>query len=190
MNQLATQRVMETLDGVLCGTISRLQWDTSISKSGTNLQYHTTISRQHSFQSWQSSMNHTEISHLCDSFVLFRPHFLHRRENRNHRVVDPNIDGTELTFNCFRSVLNCLGIGHVRCYHEGFAAQRFNISSRSFETVTTARDESDVRSLFAKSPSDRSTQTRRSASDNYHLGRGMGFGPVSCYASFPSRPSI
>src|SRR5688572_7551230 len=115
---------METLNGMLCGTISRLQWNTAISKGGTHLHYHTTISRQHSSQRCQSSVNHTEISYFCDSFVLFRPHILHRRENRNHRVVDPNIDRTELAFNCVRSLLNCLGICDVRCYHEGFAAQR------------------------------------------------------------------
>jgi hypothetical protein len=82
VDQLAAQRVRESGDSVLSGTICRLQGYASIDQSGTDLNNRAAIPGQHASQRRESAINNTEVCNLRDALVFFRHHFPHRRKYR------------------------------------------------------------------------------------------------------------
>ena len=114
VNEFAAQRIGEARDCVFGSTVSGLQWDTAISQRRPNLNNRAVIARQHPLQRSQGAVNHAKIRHLSDTLVFFRLHFFDRRENRCHGIIDPYVNGSELSFYRGGGLLDLSRIRHVR----------------------------------------------------------------------------
>jgi hypothetical protein len=99
-----------------------LKWNAAISKSGAHLNDDAAISRKHSPERRERAIYHAEISYFRNPLVLFRLHLLHGRKHRNHCVVDPNVNRTELALNSFSRLFNPFSIRYVYRNHQSFAA--------------------------------------------------------------------
>ena len=98
VQQFTPQRIAKALDGMLRTAIGRLQWDPAVGECGSHLHDHPAIARQHSFERGERAVNKPEIRDLRDTFEFLRRHFLDRRKDGAHRVVDPDVDRSELRF--------------------------------------------------------------------------------------------
>ena len=67
-------------------------------------------------------------------------HFLDRRKDANHGVIDPDIDRSELPLDLFGRCLHPGCIGHVHWQNEGLSACLFNLALRSYQSVKSAGD--------------------------------------------------
>ena len=83
---------MKALHGMLCSTIGRLKRNASVGKCRPYLYNDPAISWQHSFQRRKRSINNTEISNFSHTLVFDRCHCDNWRKNRDHCIVDPNIN--------------------------------------------------------------------------------------------------
>src|SRR5687767_11068675 len=150
MQQLAAQRIVETLYRMLRSAVSRLQWDAAVGESGTYLNYDTAVSREHSLERGQCAVNIAEVGYLRDALIICRRHFPYGRENRNHCVVDPYVDWPKLAFNCLGRLIDFVRIGYVQRQNKRASAERFNLTSCGFKSVSSASEESDMSTLACK----------------------------------------
>ena len=132
--------------------VGRLQRNTSIGKSRSDLNNDTAIARQHSFERSQCSVNITEIGDLGYPFEFFRRHLFDRRKHRRHRVVDPDVDWTELVFEFACGLFHCRRVGHIGRQNQRFAAQPDDVATSAFQAFTPARDQPNARSFLGEGP--------------------------------------
>lgn len=88
-------------------------------------------------------MDDPEIRDVGDAPKLGWRHLANRREHRHHRVVDPDLDRTELAFHPRGGGVHPRGIGDVALEHERTSARVFDLALRGLETIEAARDQTD-----------------------------------------------
>src|SRR5437762_3561975 len=102
MYQFRSQRISETHNGVLGPTICGLQRNRPKSQRRTDLHNSSAVPWFHSVESRHRAVDISEVTYLGGSPVLFGSDLVKRREDRSHRIVDPNINWAELTLDSFR----------------------------------------------------------------------------------------
>src|ERR1051325_10969503 len=78
MQQFAAKRFRESLNGMFGAAISRLQRNSAISESRTDLNDVPMITRQHPLESCQRAVNDAQVSNFRDAVKFFGSHLLHR----------------------------------------------------------------------------------------------------------------
>src|SRR5579871_3397707 len=150
VDQFAAQRICESRNGVLSGAVCRLKRNASIYQRGADLDYRSSILRQHAFQSGESPVNNSQVRDLRDPFVFFGLHFLHWRKHGSHRVVYPDIDRSEFFFDGGGGVLNGPGVGNIQGKHHCTAACGFDLTLRSLEPIDATSDETDFGTMSSE----------------------------------------
>jgi hypothetical protein len=84
-------------------------------------------------------------------------------EDRRHRVVDPDIDRSELAFDALGRGLYLPLISHIRLDHERAAAFPLDVASRTFEPVNTTGEQRNLPSAFSERDRRRPADAGRSA---------------------------
>src|SRR5687767_11603815 len=135
---------------MLGSTVSRLQRDAAVGESRTDLNNDTAVSWEHPLERGECAVNKAEIGDVRDPLIICRRHFLDGRENRNHCVVDPYVDWTKLAFNCLGRLIDFVRIGYVQRQNKRASAERFNLTSCGFKSVSSASEESDMSTLACK----------------------------------------
>jgi hypothetical protein len=104
-----------------------------------------------------------EIRHFGHPLHFVGLQLLHRREDRHHGVVDPDVDRTELALDPIGRALDRVRVRDVERQHERASARNFDVSFRTLESVDAARDQSDVSAVMREGADDRASDTRRRA---------------------------
>src|SRR5687767_7006331 len=175
MQQLAAQRIVETLYRMLRSAVSRLQWDAAVGESGTYLNYDTAVSREHSLERGECAVNIAEVGYVRDALIICRRHFPDRRKNRNHCVVDPYVDWPKLAFNCLGRSIDFVRVGYVHCQNQRASAEIFHLTSCGFKSVSSASKECDMSTLERKRTDDRAAQAGRRSRYHHHLRSARGY---------------
>src|SRR5205814_9351010 len=171
MPKFAPQRVRKSPHSVFCRAIGRLQRNSSMGQGRTDLHNHATIARRHSFERGKSAVNAAEKGHFRDTTKFFRRHFLDRRKNRGHGVVDPDVYLAKLPLDLRRRRFHLIGIGNIDHHHDCSAAKFFDLFSGGFQTVSPAGEKGNLRTVFRKSPSRCATNSSGGSSNNDHFAR-------------------
>ena len=154
---------------MLRAAVGGLQGDAAVRERGAHLNDRAAVARQHAFECRQRPVDDAEIGHLRHPFDFVRLQLLDRGEDRHHRVVDPDIDRTELTLHPVRRRLDLLGTGHIGRQHQRASPLRFHLASCALETVDTACEQADVSPLPRECPNRGATDARRRSGDHDHL---------------------
>jgi hypothetical protein len=107
-----------------------------------------------------------QVVHLGHAPVLAGGHLPDRREDRDHRVVHPDVDPPPLAHHAARGVVDGVGVGHVEREDHGISAERLDLSRGRLEPVEVARDQRHLRALAAVRPRDRAPDAARGAGDD------------------------
>lgn len=145
VEQLGAQRVHEPLDRVLGRAVRGLERDTPVGERRADLDDGAAIARQHALERGKRAVDVPEVRHLGHAAEILGRHLLHGREDREHRVVDPDVDGPELGLHLRGCGLDGIGVGDVERQHEGAAALGFDVALRSLEPHAPACDQPDAR---------------------------------------------
>ena len=84
---------------------------------GTDLHDRASIARQHSFERLQSAK-------------FYRLHLLHGRKDGGHRVVDPDMDRSQLSFDFLRGGFDLIGLSHIHRHDKRLATIALTVRSR------------------------------------------------------------
>src|ERR1700757_5143012 len=95
------------------GTIGGLQRYASYREGRANLHDAASISGKHAPQRCESAMDITEIVHFSHATEFGGLHFLYWREDRNHCVVNPDVDRTETLLKGGSGGFHGLIIAHI-----------------------------------------------------------------------------
>ena len=111
--QFAAQGVRESTDGELRSAVRRLQRNRPVAQGRADLEDRALVSTPHVAQGRERAVNLSEIGDLRNP-----PHFRgsqtgSRREDRRHRVVDPNVDSSPVGHHLRRRRFDGFGIGYV-----------------------------------------------------------------------------
>jgi hypothetical protein len=104
------------------------------------LNNHASVAGQHAFKRCQGSIDVTEVSHVGDAVVLGRCHFAGGRKDRDHRIVDPDIDRPECVFDRGCGSLNLLGVRDIGGNHQRLTAKGLDILASCIESVPSTSD--------------------------------------------------
>ena len=150
VDQLTIERVAEALDGMLGGAVGRLEGDAPIRQRRADLDDDASVARPHSFQGGQSAMDGAQVGHLRHSTILLGVHLPDGRKDRDHRVVDPDINRAELGLDRRSGGLHLAGIGDVRWNHEGPPSPGLDVPACAFQPCDASSKQADVRPRSAK----------------------------------------
>ncbi len=129
---------------MLGAAVSRLQWNSAIRQGGSHLHNHAAIARQHPTQCGEGAVDKTQVGDFRDPSEFLGQHFFDRRKDGNHRVVDPDVNGTEALFNCFSCRFDLLGLCDIHRYDESLTAGLFDVAPRALESVAPPREQADA----------------------------------------------
>jgi hypothetical protein len=96
-------------------------------------------------------------------------HFFHWREDRQHRVVDPDIDRPELLLDGCRCLLDLRGVGDVEWQRQRPPAGRLDLTTRAFQSFLAACDQADRCTTLREGLCRRAPDARRCAGDDDDL---------------------
>ena len=169
VKQLAAERFRESLYRVLRAAIGRLERDAAVRERRSDLHNRSAIARQHPFERCERAVDDAEIRHLGDALDFVGLQLLDRREHRHHRVVDPDVDGAELTLDALGRRVDLRRVGDVDRQDQGASSFLLDFAARGLQSVDAARDEADRR-IAAVSPRERAgrraANARRGARDD------------------------
>ncbi len=104
---------------------------------------------------------------MRDALELRGSHLLDGREHGGHRIVDPDVDGTELLFHLLRRILHLLASATSVGRTKGFAAHRLDLAPRSFQAILAAGDQADPRAMPGKLANRGASNSGGRARDDY-----------------------
>ena len=101
--------------------IGCLQWNSPIRQRAADLHNYPAITRQHPFQGGERPINATQIGHFSHAPKFLGRHFLDRRKDRSHRIVDPNVDLAQIGFDLCGRRFHTISVPNVHGKDERFA---------------------------------------------------------------------
>jgi hypothetical protein len=169
--QLDAQGVREPADRVLGGAIGRLQRDAAIGERRAHLDDHAAVARPHVLQGRERAVDRAEIGDVGHPGDLFGRQVLDRREDRDHRVVHPDVDRPEAVLEGVRRAGHGLGIGDVQGCRFGLGAQCRHLRPGVLERRLVAGDEAELRTPSREGQRGRPSDAgRRTRYDHDHAG--------------------
>ncbi len=78
---------------------------------------------------------------------LFRLHLFDGREDRDHGIVDPDIDGAELLFDALGGIFHLLCVGDIGGQHQSLSSGALHFAACAFQSVASPGYESDSGSV-------------------------------------------
>ena len=173
MNQLASKSVRKTTKPVLCAAISALKRNAAIGERRSDLDDRAVVPRLHHPESGHRAVDASEIRNFGDSLELFRIHLLEWREHRHHRIVDPDVDGTEVVFNFQCCLVHLFVVGDIGRNNQCVAAEPLDVFTRAFEPGVSPGKQGDMRTPLCKFARGGSSHAR-GCTCNYDNGRVFG----------------
>src|SRR5262249_39053470 len=131
-------------------TVGGLQRYASYGESRANLNNSTLIPREHPPQCSKSAMDIAKIIYLRDAAKLGCLHLFNRREDRDHGIVDPNVDGSKALFEGCCSRLYGLIVAHIGCIGGCCPSEALNFFCCRFERWQVTRNQADTSAFLAK----------------------------------------
>src|SRR4051812_9831740 len=129
---------------MLGAAIRTLERDATVGKRRANLHDRAGIAGAHPPERCHRAVDGTEVGDLGGATILVRLDLPERSEDRCHRVVYPDIDGTELGLDALRRLLDLRRHGDVGRYGEGARPDAFDVGLRTGEAVGPSRDEAQA----------------------------------------------
>ena len=121
VDQLRAQRVGEAADRVLGAAIGRLQRDRAVGEGRADLHDRALVAWPHPFQRRHRAPDAAEIGHFGGAAIFLRRDLGDRREDRRHRIVDPDVDRAELPLDGSGGAVDRTGIGDIGRHGKRFA---------------------------------------------------------------------
>jgi len=171
MNQFGAKRFCEALNGVFRRTVRGLQWNRPVGQRRSNLHDDAAIARDHTTQCGQCPVHISQVGDLGDPAILSRCHLKRRREDRHHRVIDPDVDGPQFPLDSFRRRLHLTVIRNIRDHGQSAAAEAFHILSRAGQSVAASREQTDGGSMPGELAGDGPSDAGRGAGDHDDFSR-------------------
>ena len=135
VEQLAANRIREADDRVLRAAVRRLQRNRPVREGRADLDDRAAVARNHPIECGACAPHVAEVRHLRHAFELLRRHRLESTEHGRHRVVDPDVDWTEVSLDLNRACEDLLGIGDI--------AGQSEVDLRLAQAILTAREHRD-----------------------------------------------
>ena len=146
-----------------------MERNTSIGESRTDLHDNSPIAWPHSSKRRHGSPDVTEIGYVCHAPEFFGCHRDHRRVNRHHRIVYPNVHRPEPLFDRSRGSFNGLGNGHVARASQRFTAKSFDFLPGSVQSCLSPCQQSDSGAAPGKCASRGAANPSRRPGNDHHL---------------------
>lgn len=172
VNQFTAERIAEPAQRMLRGTVGGLQGDAAIGEGGTDLHDAPTIARLHPSQGRKRAVNRAQVCHLGHAAEFLRGHLFDRREDADHRVIDPDVDRAQLPLDCFRRRFDLLRVGDVERQDERATTCGFDFTTRGFQSISPTSEQTNVYAAFRKLAHRRTTDTGRGAGNDDDLAPG------------------
>jgi hypothetical protein len=136
-------------------------------------------------------MDDAEVGHLGDAAVLLGRGVGDRREDAEHRVVDPGVDRTELRLGALGGVVDRGGVGDVERQHQRAAAELLHLAGGGLEALPPARQQGDAITTPRELAHRGATDPGRGAGDDHdsRLGSGGRLGHLDRYLHANSPPT-
>jgi len=100
---------------------------------------------------------------------FIEPHFKKWRIHRNHRVVDPDIDGSKSIFYSSRRCFDLFELTDVGRKHQSLAAKIFDFGARGFKAIMSPSQQSNAGAPLTSELSHQgATHTSRGTGYNNH----------------------
>ena len=139
MQKLATHGVGETTKAVLGAAVRRLKRNRAIRQRRAYLHDDAAVARSHSAKSGHGPPHRSKVGHLCGASKLDRRDIRNRGEDCGHRIIDPNIDRTELSFDLVGGALDRFRIGDIGRQCERRSASGLDVFNRRNQPSPPAR---------------------------------------------------
>ena len=143
MQQLASQRFVQALYGVLRAAVRALQWDAAVGERRTDLHDRPSVTRTHVLQRGHCGVDVAEVTDLGYAPVLVRRDLLERREHRGERDVHPHVDLADLGLHAFRRGEDLVRIGYIDRNDERSSAGALDVACRAGQPCLATRDQDD-----------------------------------------------
>ena len=144
MQELGPHRLGEALDGVLGAAIGGLEGDAAVGERTADLHDRAPVARAHAPQRGHRAPDEAEIGDLGGAAELVGRDLPHRREDRGHRVVDPDVDRPELRLGPLGRGLDLHRVGHVRGDRDRAPTGRDDLAARALEAVLAASQQRNL----------------------------------------------
>ena len=158
VEKLAAKRIAEALDRMLCGAVRGLQRNAAVRERRSDLHDRPAIARFHAPECGQRSPDVAEVGDVRDAAIFVGFHLHDRREHRQHRVVDPDVDRAESLLDLAGRFIDGVVIRDIEGKDERLPARGFDFAPGRFESIAAAGDQPDFCFAFAEC-------LRRSAAD-------------------------
>jgi hypothetical protein len=133
------------------------------------LHNHAAIARQHSFERSQRAVYASEVCHFCYPPKFLRRHFSNWRKDRDHRVIDPDVDLAQLGLDLLRCGVDVIGLRKIEKYDQCSTAELFHFFTCRFQSVATSRKQREARASPCKLQCGRTPDASRRAGDHHRL---------------------
>jgi hypothetical protein len=134
VNELGSESLRESLDRVFRSTVRRLERDGAIGERGAHLYDHAAVARLHPAKRRQGAVDISQIGHIGDAPEFLRRHIERRGQDRDHRIVDPDIDRPKVPLDGLRRFFHLTVVGHIRGEDECLSAGLFHLATRRIQT--------------------------------------------------------
>lgn len=145
------------------------------------------VARQHTPQGTTRSVDRPQVRNLRDSLVLLGGQLLEGRERSDHRIIDPDVDGPELSLDALCGAFHLARMRDVGGNSERPAATLHNLDGRGLQAARFTCKQSN-RAAFARE-SNRSGPANAGGSAGDHDDR-HGGAPATTPAIWHNAPSV
>ena len=170
MFKLGPQRGGEAADRVLGAAIGRLKGNSAVSKRRADVDDLPARLLAHMPQRRHRAMDDSEIGHLRHAAEFFRRHFADRREDGQHRVVDPHVYGSEFLREPVRGGEDGVCVAHIDGRGRGpFGARRAQFIGKRVERGAVTRDQPELRAFAREQGRDSASDAGAGSGDDDHF---------------------
>jgi len=144
VHELTAQRIGEPARGVLGGAVAGLQWDAAVGERRADHDDHPAVARAHTLQRGKGSVDLPEVRDLEHAAVVLGRGLVDERERRGHRVVDPDVDRTQLRLYPRRRLVNRRRVADVQRAGDRARPGGLGLGAGRLEALGVARDEREA----------------------------------------------
>lgn len=127
-----------------------MQGDGPVGQGRADLDDHPAIARTHMAQGRAGAMHRAQVGDLGHPAVFLSGHLGDRGQYRDHGIVDPDLDRTQLRLDARRGLVHRLGVGHVQNAGPGPATGGLDFRPGTLQPGLTPGQQGDAGTLTGK----------------------------------------
>src|SRR5919204_796763 len=116
-------------------------------------------------------MNGAQIVDLGDTPKLVGGHLYHRRKNRDHGVVNPDVDRAKTLFSLSSKSLHRVCIGDIASHNERGRPHLMGFASGALQSLAGPGNQAELVTTLREGPGRRPSDAARGSGDDRHLVR-------------------